>query len=117
MENIFMDQNQFEGTLNEFTGKAESLAGDVTGDAKLKGQGVADQASGKLQQGYARARETVRGVVDDVSTQARQAAGSAQDTMGSVGEVLEANVHERPLLALAAAGALGYVFAFLIHRK
>jgi ElaB/YqjD/DUF883 family membrane-anchored ribosome-binding protein len=52
-----------------------------------------------------------------VSEHARQAADSAQATAGSVGEALEANVHARPLLALAAAGALGYVLAFLIHRK
>ncbi len=112
-----MDQNQFEGTLNDLGGRVETAAGDLTGDAKLKAQGMADQGVGKLQKGYARARETVRGVVDEVSEHARQAADSAQATAGSVGEALEANVHARPLLALAAAGALGYVLAFLIHRK
>jgi uncharacterized protein YjbJ (UPF0337 family) len=112
-----MDQNQFEGTLNELTGKVEKATGDLTGDSKLQGEGLIDQGVGKFEQSYARARETIRGVVGDVSGQARHAAATAQATAGSVGEALEENVHQRPMLALAAAGALGYLIAFLVHRK
>jgi uncharacterized protein YjbJ (UPF0337 family) len=112
-----MDQSQLEGAYNELSGKAESTVGDLTGDAKLKTEGLADQGIGKLQQGYARARETFKSVAEDVSTQTRQAASTAQQQAGTIADAIEANVHERPLLALAAAGAIGYVVAFLIHRK
>jgi len=112
-----MDQNGFEGTLNDVTGKVEKTAGDFTGDTKLQADGLTNQGIGKVQKGFSRAREGFRNVVDDMSSQAREAASTAQEQAATIGEAIEATVHDRPLLALAAAGALGYVLAFLIHRK
>ena len=88
-----------------------------SGEAKMPGEGLADQARGKMQDGFSQARETVSGVVADLSGQARSAAAGMQERVGTLGEALEASVHERPLLALAAVGALGYLLAVLVHRR
>jgi ElaB/YqjD/DUF883 family membrane-anchored ribosome-binding protein len=48
--------------------------------------------------------------MDDRSAQARQAAAT-------LAEALEAGIHQRPLLAVGIAMALGYAFARLIHRR
>jgi uncharacterized protein YjbJ (UPF0337 family) len=44
-----MDKDRIEGAATNFGGKVKQTAGNVTGDQKLKSEGVFDQIKGKLQ--------------------------------------------------------------------
>jgi uncharacterized protein YjbJ (UPF0337 family) len=44
-----MDKDRIEGAATNLGGKAKETAGNVTGDQKLKSEGVVDQIKGKLQ--------------------------------------------------------------------
>ncbi len=44
-----MDKDRIEGAATNLGGKAKETAGKVTGDQKLKSEGVVDQIKGKLQ--------------------------------------------------------------------
>ena len=112
-----MDEDRVTGAINSAAGKVEGLAGDVTGDAKLRASGTMDDVAGQVQNGYGRAKDTLRGTVDALSDQARTAASSAQQQMGSAGESLGQMVQEQPVAALLTASAVGYLLAFLIHRR
>jgi uncharacterized protein YjbJ (UPF0337 family) len=44
-----MDKDRIEGAATNLGGKAKQTAGNVTGDQKLRSEGVVDQIKGKLQ--------------------------------------------------------------------
>ncbi|MGI4810300.1 MAG: CsbD family protein, partial [Janthinobacterium lividum] len=44
-----MDDNKLEGTARDFGGKAQEMAGKLTGDTKMKADGKLDQATGTAQ--------------------------------------------------------------------
>ena len=52
-----VDKDRVEGSLEQAKGKIKEVAGKVTGDAKLEGEGKADQVAGKV-------RNTVGGIKD-----------------------------------------------------
>ena len=53
--------NKVEGTAHEAKGKVKEVAGKVTGDSKLEGEGKADQVSGKIQNTIGGIKDTLRG--------------------------------------------------------
>jgi len=44
-----MDNDRIKGSATNLGGKTKETAGNVTGDQKLKSEGVVDQIKGKLQ--------------------------------------------------------------------
>ena len=52
-----MDKDRVKGSLEQAKGKVKEVAGKATGDAKLEGEGKADQVAGKV-------RNTVGGIKD-----------------------------------------------------
>ncbi len=44
-----MDKDRVEGSWEQAKGKAKEVAGKVTGDAKLEGEGKAQKTAGKIQ--------------------------------------------------------------------
>jgi uncharacterized protein YjbJ (UPF0337 family) len=44
-----MDKDRVEGAATRFSGKAKETAGRVTGDQKLRSEGMVDQIKGKIQ--------------------------------------------------------------------
>ena len=101
-----MDENRISGTATDLKGQVKEGLGKVTGDTKTQAEGMADQASGTAQRALGQARDSLRDAADVVSDQA-----------SSIGEYLDETIHERPLTALLAAGAIGYVLGLLIHRR
>ncbi len=101
-----MDEDRITGTADELKGKVKAGIGDLTGDTKTHAEGYADQLGGRAQRTFGQARDTLR-----------DAADSLQDQAGSLGEYLDETIQERPLTALLAAGAIGYVLSLLIHRR
>jgi len=55
-----IDDDRTEGSLKQMGGKMEEGAGNILGDAKLKRDGDADQAEGKLQNAWGSAKDEMR---------------------------------------------------------
>ena len=56
-----MDKDRVEGSLEQAKGKIKEVAGKVTGDAKLEGEGKADQVAGKVQNAVGGIKDALRG--------------------------------------------------------
>ena len=52
--------------VEDAKGKIKEAAGKVTGSEKLKSEGVADQAAGKVQSSYGDAKEKVKDAIDKI---------------------------------------------------
>jgi uncharacterized protein YjbJ (UPF0337 family) len=50
---------QLKGKAEQAKGRVEQAQGDLTGDHQKKGEGVADEAKGKLREGADKAREAI----------------------------------------------------------
>lgn len=84
-----------EAQINKLGDKMKSVYDDVQAHA----EGTADQVSGQAQNAYGSARRA-----------AKKAAGSAASEMDSL-------MTQQPFAALLAAVGVGYVLAYLIHRR
>lgn len=60
-----MDKDRVEGSLHQAKGKVKEVAGKVTGDAKLEGEGKAEKTAGKLQNAVGGVKDTVKEAVGD----------------------------------------------------
>ena len=56
-----MDKDRVKGPLEQAKGKVKEVAGKVTGDAKLEGEGKADQVAGKVRNTVGGIKDTLRG--------------------------------------------------------
>jgi uncharacterized protein YjbJ (UPF0337 family) len=59
-----MDENRVAGTAKNAGGKLEEGFGRVTGDNKMRAEGLVDQAAGTAQDLYGQARDSAAGVAD-----------------------------------------------------
>jgi uncharacterized protein YjbJ (UPF0337 family) len=55
-----MDRDRVEGAAKNLKGKVKEAAGKVTGDAKLKSEGRADQVAGKVQNAVGGVKDAIR---------------------------------------------------------
>ena len=58
-----MDKDRVEGAATNLKGKIKEAAGKVTGDAKLKSEGKADQVAGKVQNAVGGVKDAIRDAV------------------------------------------------------
>lgn len=56
-----MDRDRIEGMADQAKGSVKEAAGKISGDAKLEAEGKADKVSGKVQNAYGSAKDTLRG--------------------------------------------------------
>jgi uncharacterized protein YjbJ (UPF0337 family) len=56
-----IDKDRVEGSMEQMKGRVKEAAGKVTGDEKLKSEGRADQAKGKLQNFLGGIKDALRG--------------------------------------------------------
>lgn len=56
-----MDRDRIKGTAKQARGALKEAAGKALGDAKLKGEGKADKAAGKVQNAVGSIKDTLRG--------------------------------------------------------
>jgi uncharacterized protein YjbJ (UPF0337 family) len=54
-----MNKDQVKGRVEQATGKVKEVAGKVTGNERLEGEGKVDQATGKAQANYGDGKEKV----------------------------------------------------------
>jgi uncharacterized protein YjbJ (UPF0337 family) len=59
-ENV-MDKDRVEGSVEQAKGKVKEVAGKVTGDSKLEGEGKTDQVAGTIQNTLGGIKDTLRG--------------------------------------------------------
>ena len=56
-----VDKDRVEGSATNLGGKVKEGAGKLTGDEKLKNEGVADQVKGKVQNAVGSVKDAVKG--------------------------------------------------------
>ena len=54
-----MDEDRIKGSAEQAKGKLKEVAGKLTGDSKLEGEGKADQVAGRIQ-------NTIGGIKDSI---------------------------------------------------
>ena len=55
-----MDKDRIKGSAQQAKGAIEEAAGKITGDAKLKSDGIADKTAGKVTNAIGGIKDTVR---------------------------------------------------------
>jgi uncharacterized protein YjbJ (UPF0337 family) len=60
-----IDQDRTEGSLKQTGGRMKEGAGALFGDEKMKREGQADQAEGKLQNAWGSVKDEARDLTDD----------------------------------------------------
>jgi uncharacterized protein YjbJ (UPF0337 family) len=61
-----MNKERIEGSFDQAKGKAKETIGKATGDAKLQGEGKADQVAGKAKSAIGGAKDAVKDAADAV---------------------------------------------------
>jgi uncharacterized protein YjbJ (UPF0337 family) len=56
-----VDKDRIKGSFEQAKGKFKEVAGKVTGDSKLEGEGKADQVAGKVRNTVGGIKDTLRG--------------------------------------------------------
>ena len=59
-----MNKDQAKGRATEVKGDIKEAAGKMVGNQKLQGEGLVDQAKGKVQAGLGDAKEKVKNAID-----------------------------------------------------
>jgi uncharacterized protein YjbJ (UPF0337 family) len=61
-----MNRDEFDGKNDQLKGKIKQAAGDLTDNDKLHDEGVADEAAGKVEEGFGRGRRKVGEALEDL---------------------------------------------------
>lgn len=72
------------GFKEKVTGKLKEVAGNVTGDKELKGEGLADQAAGKAKEVLDDTKDVLSDTADTVKGAFKGVKEAAEDAVSSV---------------------------------
>lgn len=61
-----MNRDELDGKLDRAKGEVKQALGHATDNERLHDEGVADEASGKLQEGFGTARRKVGDTIEDL---------------------------------------------------
>lgn len=61
-----MNKDELDGRVDKVKGKVKQAAGDLTDNDRLRDEGVADEASGNLQEGFGRGKRKVGEAIEDL---------------------------------------------------
>jgi uncharacterized protein YjbJ (UPF0337 family) len=62
-----MNRDELNGKMDRLKGNIKESVGEATNDQDLRDEGIADQASGNVQEGFGKARRKVGEAIDDVA--------------------------------------------------
>jgi uncharacterized protein YjbJ (UPF0337 family) len=62
-----MNRDELDGKMDRLKGNIKETVGEATNDQDLRDEGIADQASGNVQEGFGKARRKVGEAIDDVA--------------------------------------------------
>jgi uncharacterized protein YjbJ (UPF0337 family) len=74
-----MDKDRIKGSFEDAKGRAKRQVGEWTGDNKLQGEGLADQAKGKVQNAFGNVKDKARDIADDVDREAGEPSRDSGD--------------------------------------
>ena len=119
-----MDENRITGAARELGGKAKGVVGDATGDRETKAKAKANEVEGTAENLYGQAKDAVRDVADrtgalaqDAIQRGRENFPEAERAYRQGGDAVAQYAKESPLVAIAMAGAIGYLLAMVIHGR
>ena len=101
-----MNENQIKGTARNMGGKVEEEFGELVGSRQVQGEGIIDQVRGTAEDLYGDAREVARDAYE-------RAAPVVRDTADKAMRV----TRENSVLAVLAAGAVGYALSWAFHGE
>jgi uncharacterized protein YjbJ (UPF0337 family) len=61
-----MNRDELDGKLDRAKGEVKQAIGHATNDERLHDEGVADEAAGKVQEGFGTARRKIGDAVEDL---------------------------------------------------
>ena len=64
---VFMNKDELNGKVDKVKGQAKQAWGNATDDSETYGEGVADEAAGKLEEGFGKARRKVGDALHEVA--------------------------------------------------
>jgi uncharacterized protein YjbJ (UPF0337 family) len=62
-----MNKDEFNGKVDRLKGKIKEEVGNATDDQELHDEGVADQAAGRVEEGFGKARRKVGDALHEVA--------------------------------------------------
>jgi uncharacterized protein YjbJ (UPF0337 family) len=62
-----MNKDELDGKGDQVKGKVKQAWGDLTDNERVHDEGVADEASGQVQEGFGKARRKVGEAIEDVA--------------------------------------------------
>ena len=65
-EALLMNRDELDGKVDQVKGKVKQATGDLTDNERLHDEGVADEASGNVQEGFGRGRRKVGEAIEDL---------------------------------------------------
>ncbi len=66
-----MDKDRISGKMDDIKGRVKRQVGEWTGDENAQAEGAADQAKGKVQNTFGKAKDAVRNAADDLKDRDR----------------------------------------------
>ena len=66
-EVLEMNNDELNGKVDRLKGKIKESVGNATNDESLRGEGIADQAEGSVEEGFGKARRKVGEALHDVA--------------------------------------------------
>jgi uncharacterized protein YjbJ (UPF0337 family) len=67
-----MNRDELDGKGDKVKGRVKQAWGDVTNNERLHDEGVADEASGNVQEGFGKARRKVGEAIEDVADKIKE---------------------------------------------
>lgn len=61
-----MNKDELDGKMDQLKGKVKQGVGNATDNDRLHDEGVADEASGDVQEGFGRGRRKVGEAIEDI---------------------------------------------------
>lgn len=62
-----MNKDELDGKIDRLKGNIKESVGEATNDEQLRDEGIADQASGNIQEGFGKARRKVGDALQEVA--------------------------------------------------
>jgi uncharacterized protein YjbJ (UPF0337 family) len=66
------NRDELDGKAEQVKGKVKQAVGDLTDDERLRGEGVADEAEGTVQEGFGKARRKVGNAIEDIGERVKK---------------------------------------------
>lgn len=112
-----MDPDRLKGTGRELGGKLESGFGRLTGDSETEAKGTVQDLAGQAQQAFGQVKDSARDLAGNLTDRAQDAYSQGSDYARQGVQSVHGSVKENPLGSLAIAAGVGYLLAYLIHRR